>query len=411
MEAHRRQTLRHYKCIPCQHKFSRPRDQRMNNRDRGMKLIRELQNTLTINSYSFAKQEPILDFRHFLFPFPFELGPVLQPKQSAFLRYTSNPPSETTLHSAPRPLQSRPVYAMSVALLFTFEAVNVTFYKELRKKILQGKITQNEGYDDENGCYIPVLGEEIKGRYIVQGELGRGSFGVVLKCHDSATKQFVAVKIIRNQPSFYSQAKVEIDILSMLNEQCPKHACIVKLLEVTEWKKHPVIVFELLSISLYSLLQKTAFTGVSLALIRKFATQLLQTLHMIHTLPQPIIHCDLKPENILLKDSHRSGLKIIDFGCSCYDTARVRQYIQTRFYRAPEIMLRLPYSTPIDLWSLGCILVELHTGRPLFPGKTEEEQLHRITAVLGPIPQQMIMSSRKRTIYFTRDASGGTEWG
>eukprot|EP00759_Apiculatamorpha_spiralis_P038443 PhF_6_TR37632/c0_g2_i2/m.55982 len=142
MEAHRRQTLRHHKCIPCQRKFSRPRDQRMNYQDRGMKLIRELQNTLTINSYSFAKQEPILDFRHFLFPFPFELGPVLQPKQSAFLRYTSNPPSETTLHSAPRPLQSRPVYAMSVALLFTYKAVNVAFYKDLRKKSLQGKITQ-----------------------------------------------------------------------------------------------------------------------------------------------------------------------------------------------------------------------------------------------------------------------------
>lgn len=75
-----------------------------------------------------------------------------------------------------------------------------------------------------------------------------------------------------------------------------------------------------------------------------------------------IIHCDLKPENILLCQEKRSKLRIIDFGSSCYVNDRTYNYIQSRFYRAPEILLGLEYGTPIDMWSLGCIVAELITG-------------------------------------------------
>lgn len=107
--------------------------------------------------------------------------------------------------------------------------------------------------------------------------------------------------------------------------------------------------------------------GLSLGLIRRFAVQILVSLKFLRSLH--IIHCDLKPENILLKQPNRSAVKVIDFGSSCLEDERLYTYIQSRFYRAPEVILGLPYSTAIDMWSLGCILAELYTGYPIFPGE------------------------------------------
>jgi dual specificity tyrosine-phosphorylation-regulated kinase 2/3/4 len=86
-----------------------------------------------------------------------------------------------------------------------------------------------------------------------------------------------------------------------------------------------------------------------------------------------IIHCDLKPENILLKEPNKSGIKIIDFGSSTFISERVYTYIQSRFYRAPEIMLGIPYTCAIDMWSFGCIMAELYVGYPIFPGDSEND--------------------------------------
>ncbi len=86
-----------------------------------------------------------------------------------------------------------------------------------------------------------------------------------------------------------------------------------------------------------------------------------------------MIHCDLKPENILLKQANKSGIKIIDFGSSCLWNQRIYTYIQSRFYRAPEIILGIPYTCAIDMWSFGCILAELYSGYPLFPGESETD--------------------------------------
>ena len=139
------------------------------------------------------------------------------------------------------------------------------------------------------------------------------------------------------------------------------------------FRKHLVITFELFSINLYEFIQNNGFKGVSLSLIRRFAIQILQALKYLKE--QRIIHCDLKPENILLKSEDKSGIKIIDFGSSCFINSRIYTYIQSRFYRAPEIILGIPYTPGIDMWSFGCILVELFTGRALFPGESEAEQL------------------------------------
>ena len=86
-----------------------------------------------------------------------------------------------------------------------------------------------------------------------------------------------------------------------------------------------------------------------------------------------IIHCDLKPENVLLKKPLKSGIKIIDFGSSCFTDDALYNYIQSRFYRSPEVILGYPYDTQIDIWSFACLITELYTGQPIFTGNSEEE--------------------------------------
>ena len=155
----------------------------------------------------------------------------------------------------------------------------------------------------------------------------------------------------------------------------------VRLLTHFMFRNHQCLVFEMLSLNLYELLKNTQFGGVSLNLIRKFAKQVLKSLLFLARKDVDIIHCDLKPENILLRHPKKSGVKVIDFGSSCRSNKRMYSYIQSRFYRSPEVMLGLPYSVSIDMWSLGCILAEMHTGEPLFSGSDQFDQMQKIVKV------------------------------
>jgi dual specificity tyrosine-phosphorylation-regulated kinase 1 len=205
------------------------------------------------------------------------------------------------------------------------------------------------------------------------------------------------------------QAKTEIDILMKIQEKDPldeRH--VVRLLDQFVHRNHQCIVFEILSFNLYELLRNTRFRGVSLNLIRKFAIQLLRALELLSRPDVNIIHCDLKPENLLLRHPKRSAIKMIDFGSSCYQNKRTYTYIQSRFYRSPEVLLGLPYSQKIDMWSLGCVVVELHTGEPLFGGANQVDQICRIVDVLGMPPLEMIQASpdKVRTLFFEKIKPG-----
>lgn len=240
-------------------------------------------------------------------------------------------------------------------------------------------------------------------RYIVKERIGKGSFGQVVRAVDNVTDQEVAVKIIKSKKPFLMQAKTEIDLLLSLTDRAEQHN-IVKLITHFMFRNHQCLVFEMLSLNLYELLKNTQFCGVSLNLIRKFAKQILKSLSFLSRPQVDIIHCDLKPENILLRHPKRSGVKVIDFGSSCRSNRRMYSYIQSRFYRSPEVMLGLPYTVAIDVWSLGCILVEMHTGEPLFSGADQYDQMRRIVDVLGPIPDDMIERSdeQHRSQFFER---------
>ena len=131
-----------------------------------------------------------------------------------------------------------------------------------------------------------------------------------------------------------------------------------------------------------------------------FAQQLLNGLSLLNK--ARLIHCDLKPENILLKNLESPVIKIIDFGSACDERQTVYTYIQSRFYRSPEVLLGLPYSSAIDMWSLGCIVVELFLGLPLFPGSSEYNQVSRITEMLGLAPTWMLEMGKQSGEFFEK---------
>eukprot|EP00727_Mastigamoeba_balamuthi_P006790 m51a1_g2731 putative dual specificity tyrosine-phosphorylation-regulated kinase (600) ;mRNA; f:883937-886548 len=268
-----------------------------------------------------------------------------------------------------------------------------------------------EPYDDKNADYIVRVGEVYGARYEARALLGRGSFGQVVRAWDRVDKEEVAIKIIKNKLPFYKQACIEVQLLRHLNRNDPNDSHkIVRMKEYFKHMNHLCIVFEMMSYNLYELLNITQFNGISLPLVRKFAQQILTALAFLSSSHVNVIHCDLKPENILLKNPKRSAIKIIDFGSSCLSGETMYKYIQSRYYRSPEILLGLPYSFPIDMWSLGCILVEMHVGDPLFNGRNEVDQIMKIAGLLGLPPKHMIDASAKVRKLFMKGPDGNYQF-
>ncbi|KAK6495492.1 dual-specificity tyrosine-(Y)-phosphorylation regulated kinase [Arthrobotrys musiformis] len=300
--------------------------------------------------------------------------------------------------------------ALKTSSLNLFERGEVVDYKDVyftgssdaRKVVGElngGPAVCNFGYDDERGDYTIVIGDHLAYRYEVIDVLGKGSFGQVVRCIDHKTGGLVAVKIIRNKKRFHQQALVEVNILQKLREWDPgdQHS-LVKFTQSFYFRGHLCISTELLGMNLYEFIKSNDFRGFSLRLIRRFTKQLLNSLVLLKG--HRVIHCDLKPENILLAHPMQSDIKVIDFGSSCLEHEKVYTYIQSRFYRSPEVILGMTYGLPIDMWSLGCILAELFTGYPIFPGENEQEQLACIMEVFGPPEKHLIEKSSRKKLFF-----------
>lgn len=305
-----------------------------------------------------------------------------------------------------RPVSGLNALHHSGYLLSAYEKREILDYKEVwfvgRPSALKvqgsSSLKNNFGFDDERGDYRAVLGDHLMYRYEVLQMLGRGSFGQVLRCKDHVNGREVAIKIIRNKKRFQRQAHMEASILATLQEEdVDDKANIVRMLDTFTFRSHLCISCELLGINLYENIKASGFRGAPSKFVRHIAEQLLSTLALLHKLN--VCHADLKPENILLLAPGTSKVKVIDFGSSCYVDQRLFTYIQSRFYRAPEVILGLPYDSKIDIWSLGCILAELSTGHPLFPGEDESEQLYCIMEVLG-LPHENLLQRAPRTALF-----------
>jgi serine/threonine protein kinase len=259
---------------------------------------------------------------------------------------------------------------------------------------------KNCGYDDDKSRYKCVKNDHIGYRYEVMKGLGKGSFGDVVKGYDHKTKTEVAIKIIRNERRFHKQAQSEVKILDMLKKQDKRdNHNVIHMKDYFNFRGHLCITFEMMACDLYAKLKKDGFKGFDQEKIKGYTKALVTSLRVLRR--SRIIHCDLKPENILLKTEGGDQCKIIDFGSSCYDHQRIHTYIQSRFYRSPEVIMGLEYGVPIDMWSLGCILAELHSGQPMFPGHTEKEQLMYQMEVLGVPPVAVIQQGKRASTFFS----------
>ncbi|KAJ1914720.1 dual specificity protein kinase yak1 [Tieghemiomyces parasiticus] len=311
-----------------------------------------------------------------------------------------------------RRLPFRPLAWATAGLLDTYRRCNPDFrYESARNprraltKPSEG--TLNGGYDNENSDYIlyvnDILGNEEGAKYIIREPLGAGTFGQVVKCQDLRTGATVAVKVVKNKPAFHQQGLFEVQVLRYLNERHDPDDTrnILRLLDAFVFRGHLCLVFECLSVNLYELIRQNRYQGVSTNLVRVLAAQILDCLVVLNE--ARVIHCDLKPENILLKRTDSAKIKVIDFGSACMEQQTVHTYIQSRFYRSPEVLLGLPYTAAIDMWSLGCIVIELFIGLPLFPGASEYDQLSRIIELLGLPPVYMLERGKQAGIYFARN--------
>lgn len=265
----------------------------------------------------------------------------------------------------------------------------------------------NDGLDNANWDLILYVNLELVNkmsnrRFIVKEMLGQGTFGQVVKCWDTETNDYVAVKVIKNQPAFYHQAIMEVSLLRTLNEKFDprdQHN-IVRMLDYLSFQNHLCIAFEMLGQNLYELLKRNHLRGLKVKYVQAFSKQILDA--MVVMRDAGIIHCDLKPENILLAPSvtTAAAVKVIDFGSACLEGKTVYSYIQSRYYRSPEVLLGYPYTTAIDMWSFGCIVAELFLGLPLFPGASEYDVLQRMMKILGGQPPDDLLREAKNTIKF-----------
>ncbi|XP_062842483.1 homeodomain-interacting protein kinase 1 isoform X2 [Trichomycterus rosablanca] len=271
------------------------------------------------------------------------------------------------------------------------------------QSITHSSTTTKSSSSNSEGDYQLVQHEilcSVSSSYEVLEFLGRGTFGQVAKCWKRGTNEIVAIKILKNHPSYARQGQIEVSILNRLSAQNADEFNFVRSYECFQHKGHTCLVFEMLEQNLYDFLKHSKFSPLPLRHIRPILQQVATALMKLKSLG--LIHADLKPENIMLVDPVRQPyrVKVIDFGSASHVSKAVcSTYLQSRYYRAPEIILGLPFCEAIDMWSLGCVIAELFLGWPLYPGASEYDQIRYISQTQG-LPAEYLLSAGTKTSRF-----------
>ncbi|GAY38230.1 hypothetical protein CUMW_035110 [Citrus unshiu] len=252
----------------------------------------------------------------------------------------------------------------------------------------ESMVMKDRGIPLYGGKYVQynILGNlfQVSSKYVPPLQpIGRGAYGIVCSAVNSETKEEVAIKKITNAFDNRIDAKRilrEIKLLCHMN-----HENIVKVKDIIppmdkEKFNDVYIVYELMDTDLHQIIRsKQALTDDH---CQYFLYQLLRGLKYIHS--ANVLHRDLKPSNLLLNAN--CDLKICDFGLArtTSETDFMTEYVVTRWYRAPELLLNCSeYTAAIDIWSVGCIFMEIMQRDTLFPGKDYVQQLTMITELLG----------------------------
>jgi dual-specificity kinase len=272
-------------------------------------------------------------------------------------------------------------------------------------------------------------GTVIQGRYQIIATCGKGSFGFVMHCRDILEGRDVAIKVSRQTPgksrAELSAAVAEFNLLRDIEawedaglNSPPSISRCVRALQVFQADGLVCLVLEKLGSSVVSYLRSTQFVSLPLPLVRAIGRQLIEALRFLHTVG--VAHLDVKPHNILFtSDSFTAptpvlcadgvtrvlplpaddSVKLIDFGGSRYVDDQESGYSYTTEFRSPEVVLDLDFSLASDMWSVGCVLLQLYTGQLLFRKQTDVkmgdlEHLNQMEVVLGPIPPQLALDAQ-----------------
>nr|CAD7406380.1 unnamed protein product [Timema cristinae] len=258
-----------------------------------------------------------------------------------------------------------------------------------------------DNWDDAEGYYRVRIGETMDGRYVVYGYTGQGVFSNVVRARDGARGSLdVAVKIIRNNEIMHKTGLKELEVLRRLNDADPddRFHCL-RLFRHFFHKNHLCMVFEPLSMNLREVLKKYGKdVGLHVKAVRSYSQQLFLALKLLKK--ANILHADIKPDNILVSES-KLVLKLCDFGSASHVAENeITPYLVSRFYRAPEIILGIPYDFGIDMWSAGCTIYELYTGKIMFAGKTNNQMLKFFMDLKGKMPNKIIRKGTFKEQHF-----------
>lgn len=246
--------------------------------------------------------------------------------------------------------------------------------------------------------------------HISEQLLGKGTFGLVIKCRNGETDKMEAIKINKSTPEILHQARQELNILKQLQCLDPDTCNIVKWNGFFFHKKNICLNFELLDTDLRNYMKERHPRGLPMSAMRSIIHQL--AIALFHLRSVGIVHADLKPANIMIVDRYQQPLKVkvIDFGLAEPSLAlKPGACVQTIWYRAPEVILHINFNEVIDMWSLGVIAAELATGHPLYPGETEYDVLRYIIDIQGQ-PADDVLDRGMGTRYYFNKSTGHQRW-
>ncbi|KAL6122671.1 hypothetical protein NUSPORA_00199 [Nucleospora cyclopteri] len=261
-----------------------------------------------------------------------------------------------------------------------------------------------KNHDNINKELVVYKGDKIcktdDNFYMIVQKLGKGMYGQVFRCVDHYGEEF-AIKITKNDMQHFNAEINEVRILDFL-AKTDQTKYFPKIHDKFFYKNHFCIVMELNYKNLYKFNKSLKFTGLPPIFVREVARQTLEALSALNK--YNIIHGDIKPENICLKSDISSQIQLIDFSTSAIKQSCENFYAQSRFYRAPETILGIPYTSSIDMWSFGCVIYEVVVGSPLFPGKDNFDQIHLINEFCeNGIPKIMLDQGVNTKKYFHKE--------
>lgn len=255
-----------------------------------------------------------------------------------------------------------------------------------------------------------IPGDHIAYRYEIRKFIAAGVYGQVVKAYDHAANVEVALKIMNNHTSIATRMGLEFHAVRFIQRHVTDddQPFVVGAMDVFSFRNHQIFVYELLGDSLYDKYHRKKVRGYEL---KRIAWDILEGLDILHRIQ--LIHNDMKPDNILFTNDQYPYVKVIDYGLGCfrdYWDSKIpeerqgmkcpRYYVQTRYYRSPEVMLGHNYTTQSDMWSFGCIVGELYRGLELIYGESEIDQLAAIMETIGLPPRRLVQKSWRRDVYF-----------